>query len=127
MYEFEKNKLKAYIGNDLYNLLHQYKCFVAGGTITSLFCNREINDVDIYFRSKEDIKRFILNEVKDTDMWIVAKTKKALLLKNNGKLIQLICFDVFDTQKRFSIHLISMYVWDASISIKKNSYCIRTS
>lgn len=100
LYEFEKNKLKAYIGNDLYNLLHQYKCFVAGGTITSLFCNREINDVDIYFRSKEDIKRFILNEVKDTDMWIVAKTKKALLLKNNGKLIQLICFDVFDTPEK---------------------------
>lgn len=97
MYTFERNKLKEYLGDCLYKKLKEYRCFVAGGTITSLFCNREINDVDIYFRNKEDIKDFILKVVKKRSMWIVAKTKKALLLKYNDILIQLICFDTFIT------------------------------
>lgn len=98
MFEFEKNKLKAFLGKELYSNLKDYKCIVAGGTITSLFCNREVNDVDVYFRSKKDISDFILEVVKDScNMWIVAQTKKSLSLKSGDKLIQLICFNVFDT------------------------------
>lgn len=81
MYKFEKNKLKAYLGDELYNLLKKYECFIAGGTVTSLFCNREINDVDIYFRSKDIIRDFIIEEVSGSNMWIVAKTKKGVNVK----------------------------------------------
>lgn len=98
MFEFEKNKLKAFLGKELYSDFKNYNCIVAGGTITSLFCNREINDIDVYFRSKKDIKDFILEVVRDgCEMWIVARTKKSLSLKSGDKLIQLICFNVFDT------------------------------
>lgn len=61
MYEFEKNKLKAHLGDNLYSTLKDYNCIIAGGMITSLFCNREINDVDVYFRNTKDLRDFILN------------------------------------------------------------------
>ena len=98
MYEFEKNKLKAHIGDSLYNNLKDYNCIIAGGMITSLFCNREINDVDVYFRNTKDLRDFILEYVKGSShMWIVSKTKKALLIHHSDTVdLQLICFNAFD-------------------------------
>lgn len=50
-YQFEKNKLYAYLGEELVEALKRNEAIIAGGAITSLFNNKEINDVDIYFRS----------------------------------------------------------------------------
>lgn len=96
-YRFEKNKIKAYLGDSLYDALKLYNCIIAGGMITSLFCNRGINDVDVYFRSYEDLGDFIREQVAgNSDMWIIAKTEKALLFKNDDIEVQLICFSTFD-------------------------------
>lgn len=98
MYEFEKNKLKAHL-DKLYEVLKDYNCIIAGGMVTSLFCNREINDVDVYFRSAKDLRDFILEYVKNnSNMWIVSKTKKALLIHHSDTVdLQLICFKMFDS------------------------------
>ena len=72
---FEKNKLYACLGDDLVATLKGYKAFVAGGLITSLFCNKEINDVDIYFRTREDAAEFIRDEVSSS--FVVTYTTKA--------------------------------------------------
>lgn len=98
MYEFEKNKLKAYLGDTLYTDLKAYNCIIAGGTITSLFCNRDINDVDVYFKNTKDLRDFILQCVRgNSNLWIVAKTNKALLLKTTTeKFVQLISFKTFN-------------------------------
>lgn len=100
MYEFEKNKLKAHLGK-LYNDLKDYNCIIAGGMITSLFCNREINDVDVYFRNTKDLRDFILENVKDNPhMWIVSKTNKALSIHYNDAVdLQLICFKTFNNSQ----------------------------
>ncbi|MEC1259989.1 hypothetical protein P9D34_05915 [Bacillus swezeyi] len=50
-YQFEKNKLYAYLGKDLVKSLKKFEVIVAGGAITSLFNNKAINDIDLYFRS----------------------------------------------------------------------------
>ncbi|ALS22086.1 hypothetical protein IJ22_17120 [Paenibacillus naphthalenovorans] len=92
-YQFEKNKLYAHLGDKLVKELKEYKCFIAGGTITSLFCNREINDIDVYFRDEESLIQFI--EDSWSSGWVITNTKKATLVKFQGKDVQLIHFDYF--------------------------------
>lgn len=93
-FQFEKNKLYAYLGSDLVDALKHYKAYIAGGTITSLFCNREINDIDVYFRSEDDIIKFLIDTWEE-QKWIVTQTKKATLLVYEDVKVQLIHFDYF--------------------------------
>lgn len=55
MYEIEKAKVKQLLGADVYDMFKEAKCILAGGAITSLFTNKEINDFDIYFTSNEGL------------------------------------------------------------------------
>jgi hypothetical protein len=94
-FQFEKNKLYAYLGEDLVKVLKHHKGFIAGGTITSLFCNREINDVDVYFRDEESILGF-LNEVWSGGRHVVSHTKKATQLMYDDINLQVIHFQYFN-------------------------------
>lgn len=62
MYECQKNKLKelfkydTHFGkNEIFQTLKEYKCWIAGGAILSIFTGGEVNDVDVFFCSKEDV------------------------------------------------------------------------
>lgn len=63
MYERQKAKLKELLAKDTYidgkggflQELKKYKCWIAGGAILSIFTGEEVNDVDVFFRSKEDV------------------------------------------------------------------------
>lgn len=94
-YKYEKRKLRKYLGNNLYNLLKQYNCIIAGGAILSLFSNTEINDIDVYFRNKDDLADMLNNEMEG--QWIAAYTKKAFLFKYEGVKVQTIYFRYFDS------------------------------
>jgi len=93
--QFEKNKLYAYLGEGLVNSLKQHKAYIAGGTITSLFSNREINDVDVYFRDEDSIAGF-LYDVWDNGRYIVSHTKKATQMVYNEVNLQTIHFKYFN-------------------------------
>lgn len=93
-YEYEKKKFSNYLGG-LYDYLKSYNAIVAGGSITSIFSNREINDVDVYFRNKEDLYGFLCEVGKDK--FILAKTEKALLFIYDELKVQTIFFRYFDT------------------------------
>lgn len=60
-FEIEKAKIKQAIGVDVYDMLKDNKCVLAGGAITSLFTNKEINDFDVYFTSKESLSQVFAN------------------------------------------------------------------
>ncbi len=100
MYEFEKNKLYSYLGEDLINQLKKHKVFIAGGAITSLFCNRDINDIDIYFRDESSLLSLV-EEFWDDNLYIVSHTKKATQYNfsymKNDIPIQLIHFKYFNS------------------------------
>lgn len=96
MYEFEKKKLKKLIGEKVFPYLVAYEGFIAGGVITSLFCNREINDIDIYFRNKVDAGSF-LRAIIDDNRWIVSHTNKATLFVCDTVKFQVVHFDYFNT------------------------------
>lgn len=89
----EKNKLKAELGA-WYQKFVKYKCFLAGGAITSLFTNTEVNDYDIYFRDKKILARFIENEIHNRN-WVKVVTDKAFSIESDGKKFQFIFFDYF--------------------------------
>lgn len=95
MYQFEKNKLYDHIGAGLVNRLKEYKCFIAGGTITSLFTNNKINDLDIYFRDEASCIKFVEDCWEDSEDWINMLTKKSILMRIGEKEIQVIHFKFF--------------------------------
>ena len=62
MYERQKAKLKELFHADadfgkgeILQDLKKYKCWIAGGAILSIFTGEEVNDIDVFFRSKEDV------------------------------------------------------------------------
>ena len=85
MYDWQKRKLKRELG-DLYDTFLDYECYLAGGAITSIFTNKDINDYDIFFKHKEDIVRFLNKESYGTNF----KSDYAITIAKNGKTIQLI-------------------------------------
>lgn len=105
-FTFEKNKLKAYLGEDLYNSLKKSKAIIAGGMISSLFTNKEINDVDVYFRDYNSLYLFADRTLSGNH--IVSHTNKATqFIKkyiDEQILVQIIHYrtyekveDIFDT------------------------------
>ena len=58
-FEIEKNLIKKTIGEDVYSLLKDMKCILAGGAITSIFSGAEVMDYDLYFTDKEGLSRLI--------------------------------------------------------------------
>lgn len=95
-YEFEKKKLISMINKTTYELMQQYNAVIAGGTITSLFTRKEVNDFDIYFHTKKDMAGFVEEAIEHGD-WIVAYTNKAVLFSINNQEYQAITFKEFST------------------------------
>lgn len=69
---------------------------IAGGALTSAFTGQPINDVDIYFKSKEDFINAVANAY-DNSMWCVAATDRAITFVQRDKVVQLMHFDFFET------------------------------
>ncbi len=95
-YQFEKNKLYAHLGKGLIDKFKERKCLIAGGLITSVFCNREINDIDVYFRDEKSCIKFVEDSWEDQE-WVNILTKKSVLMKINDLDVQLIHFKYFKT------------------------------
>lgn len=128
MYEKEINKLKNMMGHELWDLLSEQGCYIAGGALTSLFSNQEVNDIDVYFPSKEaftHVLKVVYNEEEfrsDYDLGyadaiVQHVSRKAVLLTNaHGQKIQFIAhkfypigssiFDDFD----FTINMAMVYM-----------------
>lgn len=43
------------LSDHLQDILRKHKCIIAGGSVTSAFTQTAINDIDVYFRSKESL------------------------------------------------------------------------
>ncbi|OSA95660.1 UNVERIFIED_ORG: hypothetical protein B2H93_04365 [Clostridium botulinum] len=100
MFEFEKKKLLNKLKDrDILEILENEECIIAGGCITSLFTRREINDIDIYFRSKESLIR-ALEQIVDCSTIIAHTDKATLFVKDReGNEYQFIHFNFFESPK----------------------------
>lgn len=71
--------------------------FAAGGAVTSVFTNRDINDVDVYFKSREAFDYAVASAYED-GWWCVSSSKRAVTFSDNGGTpIQFMHFDFFPT------------------------------
>ncbi len=67
-YSRQKKQLLSLVNETegLEELFKELGCFVAGGAVTSVFTNKEVNDLDIYFRDQESLIKFIKVAFDDT-------------------------------------------------------------
>jgi len=70
--------------------------FIAGGAITSVFTGKPINDVDFYFKSKDDFIEAVGLAYED-GQWCVAASDRAVTFASGDNIIQLMHFDFFPT------------------------------
>lgn len=93
MYEREKFIIKKAI-NEAGLPMGDY--FVAGGACTSVFSNKRINDIDIYFRTEKDLKDMMsghMSQIDSCQMFIysmVGETDNAITYKRADSTVQLI-------------------------------------
>lgn len=75
-------------------------CWIAGGAIRNVFTNsmKDLNDYDIYFKSKEDLKNFLFG-IQSTEHIVLSKTDKAITIKSGDAVVQLIFFKYFNSAK----------------------------
>jgi hypothetical protein len=71
--------------------------FAAGGAVTSVFTGKDINDVDVYFKSREAFE-YAVAQAYEEGMWCVSATKRAVTFSDQGGTpIQFMHFDFFPT------------------------------
>jgi hypothetical protein len=96
----EEDKLLCF-SDDLIGLLADYGCWIAGGAVTSVFTGKEINDIDVYFPSKEAFSE-VMGEIYDGSVTfgnahVCHITNKSLLLQSDGQDVQFSVFKFFDS------------------------------
>ncbi|KOS61549.1 hypothetical protein FJQ98_16020 [Lysinibacillus agricola] len=95
--QFEEKKLLKLLGSELVDLFKKYNVFVAGGAITSIFTNSEINDIDVYTRNEDDLLGLIEELFDHCGNKVLSSTKKSTLFADGELLVQAIHFKCFDT------------------------------
>ncbi|MGN1125217.1 MAG: hypothetical protein ACI4SM_03425 [Candidatus Gastranaerophilaceae bacterium] len=92
-----KNEIQKYMGfDDIYNMCQKYNAVLAGGAIVSLFNNTEINDFDLYFKSKEDLFSFLVSNTRVYTSISYISDKSVSLYFSKIK-VQLIYMDFYES------------------------------
>jgi len=127
-YTKELSTIKSALSHELYKVLKVAGAYIAGGALTSVFSNKEINDIDVYFPSaqafSDAVKAVYGKDETPEDMfdWLstyqataVHVSKRALLLTVGGQKVQFIAHKFYekpeDIFKTFDF-TINMAVWD---------------
>ena len=96
--------------DELWEVMKTLGCYVAGGYWTSVFTNTEVNDIDVYFRSKESLEWCLKSAFSEAEVYDVPEefedlvnitsyglrcigyTDKSIMftMKNSGQQVQLI-------------------------------------
>lgn len=70
--------------------------FIAGGAVTSVFTGKDINDIDVYFKSRRAFEVGVFQAYED-GLWCVAASKRAVTFASGDTIAQLMHFDYFPT------------------------------
>lgn len=103
-YTNEVRKLKELVSEDTWDLMKECNAIIAGGAITSVFCNRDVNDLDVYFRTPRDYVKFIYHIFEGEYKFACValnKTNRSVLLtdKETKQPVQLIVYKFFEDEQ----------------------------
>jgi hypothetical protein len=70
--------------------------FAAGGSVTSVFTGKDINDVDVYFKSHRAFEEAVIGAYDD-GFWCVDASRRAVTFSDNGRIVQYMHFGFFPT------------------------------
>lgn len=98
MYEVEERFLLKDFSDIIFEALSSVKAWIAGGAITSVFCNREINDYDLYFGSAQDLYDFLM-QLEGTEAQIINQSDKSLTILSDDKLYQAVFIKYYESAK----------------------------
>lgn len=71
--------------------------FIAGGAVTSVFTNQPINDVDVYFKTKEAFIEAVRYAYEEDFLWCINASKRAVTFAHGDLIVQFMYFDFFPT------------------------------
>jgi hypothetical protein len=81
--------------------LESNDAIIAGGAITSVFCNRDVNDLDIYLRREDDFFKLITELYSESNFTLIGAnmTNRSILFrdKETKQDVQLIVYKFFPT------------------------------
>lgn len=106
MHEKEIKQIQAQLDPELYQLLRESRAVLAGGALTSIFTNKEVNDWDIYFQTKEGFFNFVrgIYRLNSSDYASLSTARvnhmtdrSILCVDGNQNNIQLIGFKTFNS------------------------------
>ena len=95
----ELNKIKSSVSDTVWEALCEFDAIIGGGAITSVFCNRDINDLDIYLRSEGDFFGLIEYIYDSSNFSLIAAnmTDRSILFRDREteQDVQLIVYKFF--------------------------------
>lgn len=92
-FSYEKELILKTCPEFLVDLSDEYDIFISGGMITSLFCKREINDIDIYLMNDNHVFPFVTELLQNSTLLVV--TDKSMLVSHSGQTINVVLFKTF--------------------------------
>jgi hypothetical protein len=97
----ELAKIKNLVREEVWDILVESNAIIAGGAITSAFCNRDVNDLDVYLRSEQDFITFIDAVYENTSYKLLGTniTERSILFQDTQTRqdVQLIVYKYFPT------------------------------
>lgn len=96
--QYYEYKLRSHIGEDFCEYLEAYNIIVAGGAITSIIMGEQINDIDCYFRSRDDLVGFVKEVDPKNSSHLKYFSSRSITFKpkKSDATIQLIYFDFYN-------------------------------
>jgi hypothetical protein len=101
-YQYQIDKVCDMLGQPMLEALVEAEAMVAGGSILSAFTHQDINDIDVYFPSKEAMAKAFLAVTEGWESVYLGHTDKSITLKDRDTeaTVQFIYFDYFKTPEQ---------------------------
>jgi hypothetical protein len=130
----ELKQLQKLMGDDLWGLLADNDCLIAGGACTSVFTNKPVNDIDVYFRSKEAYQNVMLEvygvnsdySIPMREALVCHCTNRSTLLQSDDQDVQFIAYkffpghgDIFNSYD-FTINMCALNMKDEAFRMHPN-------
>jgi hypothetical protein len=125
------NRVKSLVSEDTWDMLVNSNAMIAGGVFTSIYTNKDVNDIDVYFSTANDFASFIhsafntpsgnkLLDILDTSPFslvCVNITNKSILFMDRltKQKVQIIAYKLFPDlvsifdEFDFSVNMAGMY------------------